>query len=90
MRKGLLVPLLLLPLLSACEVLQGSGYRVAEAQLLFPEATERWTYFYGEPREVRLGERVLRLGKPGGESLWAVPGALWVEDSPLFGRWGPP
>ncbi len=89
MRKGLLAPLLLLPFLAACEVLQGSGYRVAEAQLLFPEATERWTYFYGEPREVRLGERVLRLRKPGGESLWAVPGALWVEDSPLLREVGP-
>ncbi|SDE76510.1 PrcB C-terminal [Thermus arciformis] len=87
MRKGLLLPLLLL--LAACEVLEGSRYRVAEAQLLFPEATERWTYFYGEPREVRLGEKTLRLTPSKGESLWAVPGTLWVEDSPLLREVGP-
>ncbi|MFN3178781.1 MAG: hypothetical protein ACK41R_01260, partial [Thermus sp.] len=89
MRKGLLFALLFLPLLSACELLEGTGYRVAEAQLLFPEATERWTYFYGEPREVKLGTRVLRLEKAVGESLWAVPGALWVEGNPVLREVGP-
>ncbi|WP_114311900.1 protease complex subunit PrcB family protein [Thermus caldifontis] len=89
MRKGLFFPLLLLPLLSACELLEGTGYRVAEAQLLFPEATERWTYFYGEPREVKLGTRVLRLEKAAGESLWAVPGTLWVEGNPVLREVGP-
>ncbi len=89
MRKGLFFPLLLLPLLSACELLEGTGYRVAEAQLLFPEATERWTYFYGEPREVKLGTRVLRLEKATGESLWAVPGTLWVEGNPVLREVGP-
>ncbi|AEV15714.1 hypothetical protein TCCBUS3UF1_6660 [Thermus sp. CCB_US3_UF1] len=88
MRKGLLFPLLL-PLLAACQVLEGSGYRVAEAQLLFPEATERWTYFYGEPREVRLAGKPLRLEKALGESLWAVPGALWVEGNPVLREVGP-
>ncbi|GLV47794.1 hypothetical protein TJA_09600 [Thermus sp. LT1-2-5] len=81
--------LLVLPLLAACEVLQGSGYRVAEAQLLFPEATERWTYFYGEPRDVRLGEKVLRLEKAPGESLLGVPGALWVGGNPFLREVGP-
>ncbi|MFX6755219.1 hypothetical protein ABTH19_19885, partial [Acinetobacter baumannii] len=80
---------LFLPLLSACELLEGTGYRVAEAQLLFPEATERWTYFYGEPREVRLGTQVLRLEKASGESLWAVPGALWVGGNPVLREVGP-
>ncbi|GAB5603540.1 protease complex subunit PrcB family protein [Thermus sp. FJN-A] len=89
MRKGLVFPLLLLPLLAACEVLEGSRYRVAEAQILFPEATERWTYFYGEPQEVRLGERTLRLEKPAGQSLWAVPGALWVDGTPVLREVGP-
>jgi hypothetical protein len=89
MRKALYATLLLVPLLSACEVLEGSGYRVAEAQLLFPEATERWTYFYGEPREVKLGPKVLRLEKSTGENLWAVPGALWVEGSPVLREVGP-
>ncbi|BDG15677.1 protease complex subunit PrcB family protein [Thermus brockianus] len=88
MRKSLYL-FFVLPLLAACEVLQGSGYRVAEAQLLFPEATERWTYFYGEPREVRLGEKTLRLEKATRESLWAVPGALWVEGNPLLREVGP-
>ncbi len=86
MRKAFL---LLLPLLAACEILEGTGYRVAEAQLLFPEATERWTYFYGEPREVRLGGKTLRLEKARGESLWAVPGALWVDGNPLLREVGP-
>ncbi|WP_038047636.1 protease complex subunit PrcB family protein [Thermus caliditerrae] len=89
MSKGWLFPLLLLPLLAACEVLEGSGYRVAEAQLLFPEATERWTYFYGEPREVQLGKTTLRLEKAAGESLWAVPGALWVDGNPVLREVGP-
>lgn len=89
MRKGFLFLLLFLPLLSACELLEGTGYRVAEAQLLFPEATERWTYFYGEPREVRLGTQVLRLEKASGESLWAVPGALWVGGNPVLREVGP-
>ena len=60
MRKGLLAALLLL---SACQVLEGSGYRVTEVQFLFPEATERWTYFYGEPRVVELDGREARTGK---------------------------
>ncbi|MDM7324569.1 MAG: protease complex subunit PrcB family protein [Thermus sp.] len=91
MRKGP-VFLLLLPLLaylSACELLEGTGYRVAEAQLLFPEATERWSYFYGEPREIKLGAQVLRLEKAQGESLWAVPGALWVNGNPVLREVGP-
>ncbi|TBH20610.1 protease complex subunit PrcB family protein [Thermus thermamylovorans] len=83
MRRALLL-LALLPLLAACQLLEGTGYRVAEAQLLFPEATERWTYFYGEPREVRLSGRTLRLEGPRGESLWAVPGALWVNENPFL------
>ena len=81
MRKGLLAALLLL---SACQVLEGSGYRVTEVQFLFPEATERWTYFYGEPRVVELDGRPLRLEAPQGENLWAFPGALWVEGSPVL------
>ena len=51
---------------------------------LFPEATERWTYFYGEPRVVELDGRPLRLEAPQGENLWAFPGALWVEGSPVL------
>ncbi|TFU16729.1 protease complex subunit PrcB family protein [Thermus tengchongensis] len=82
--------LALLPLLAACQLLEGTGYRVAEAQLLLPEATERWTYFYGEPREVRLSGRTLRLENPRGESLWAVPGALWVNDNPVLREVAPP
>lgn len=73
MRKGLLAALLLL---SACQVLEGSGYRVTEVQFLFPEATERWTYFYGEPRVVELDGRPLRPRPPGGEPLGLPRGAL--------------
>jgi hypothetical protein len=57
MRKALMV-LLGATALAGCElVLESSGYWVKEAQLLFPESTERWTYFYGEPREVKVGGR---------------------------------
>ncbi|MGQ9735609.1 MAG: protease complex subunit PrcB family protein [Thermaceae bacterium] len=90
-----LLPLLFL--LLGCELFQEGGYRVGEAQLLFPEATERWTYFYGEPQEVGLSvasqrehhEEVLRLTEPKGESLWAVPGALFVNGLPLYRETGP-
>lgn len=80
MRKGLLAALLLL---SACQVLEGSGYRVTEVQFLFPEATERWTYFYGEPRVVELDGRPLRPRPPRGEPLGLPRGAL-VEGSPVL------
>lgn len=76
-------------LLLGCEITLEGGYRVGEAQLLFPEATERWTYFYGEPREVQLGEKPLQLTEPKGESLWAVPGALFVNGLPLYRETGP-
>ncbi len=88
MRRWMLWPLFGL-LLLGCEVTLEGGYRVGEAQLLFPEATERWTYFYGEPREVQLGEKTLQLTEPRGESLWAVPGALFVNGLPLYRETGP-
>ncbi|MER3602810.1 MAG: hypothetical protein C4298_02590 [Thermus sp.] len=88
MRRRMLWPLFSL-LLLGCEVTLEGGYRVGEAQLLFPEATERWTYFYGEPREVQLGEKTLQLTEPRGESLWAVPGALFVNGLPLYRETGP-
>lgn len=77
MRKGLLAALLLL---SACQVLEGSGYRVTEVQFLFPEATERWTYFYGEPRVVELDGRPLRPRPPRGRTSGPSPGRFgWRE-----------
>ncbi|WP_018460632.1 protease complex subunit PrcB family protein [Thermus oshimai] len=89
MRKTLMV-LLGATALAGCElVLESSGYWVKEAQLLFPESTERWTYFYGEPREVKVGGKVLRLEAAKGESLWAMPRALWVEGSPVLREVGP-
>ncbi len=78
----------LLLLLAACEIPR-SGYRVGEVQLLFPESTERWTYFYGEAQEVRLGERRLNLNRVQKEHLWSVPGSLWVGDEPLYREVGP-
>lgn len=76
-------------LLMGCAVTLDGGYRVAEVQLLFPESTERWTYFYGEPQEVQLGEKTLQLVEPQGKSPWAVPGALFVGDLPLYRETGP-
>ncbi len=86
------VTLLFLGLLSGCLPLTQSGYQVTEVQLLFPEATERWVYFYGEPRTVALKdkEQYLPLEDPKEKTHpYAVPGALWVEGRPFLREVGP-
>jgi len=66
-------------------------FNVHEIELLFPEASERWAYFYGDPMAVELeGERLL-LEPAGSEpSPWAIPGALWVNGMPLWREVLPP
>lgn len=44
-------------------------YQVDEVQLLFPDATERWSFFYGTPQRVKLGDRTLVLAQGTGEAL---------------------
>ncbi len=61
-----------------------SAYQVSEIQLLFPENTERWTYFYGEPQAVRLGERSLALTRGPSASPLAVADALLVDGEALY------
>lgn len=60
------------------------AYQLSEIQVLFAENTERWTYFYGEPQVVRLGERSLALSKGPTASPLAVPEALLVGGEALY------
>ena len=75
-------------LLSACvPVLVDTGphYRVTEIELLSPQASERWTYFYGDPQTVGLeGEQLELAPPPGRHHIWAVADALWVNGQPLL------
>jgi hypothetical protein len=54
-------------------------YQLSEIQVLFAESSERWTFFYGEPQVIRLGERSLALAKGPATSPLAVPEALLVR-----------
>ncbi|GAO76331.1 protease complex subunit PrcB family protein [Meiothermus ruber] len=64
-------------------------YRATEIQVLFPENTERWTYFYGEPQVVQLDGRTLALTKDTSSSPLAVPEALLVDGEALYREIGP-
>lgn len=46
-------------------------FQVDEVQLLFPDATERWSYFYGAPQTVKLGGGSLSLAQGTGQNLLA-------------------
>ncbi len=59
-------------------------YQLSEIQVLFAENSERWTYFYGEPQVIRLGERSLALTKGPTASPLAVPEALLVGGEALY------
>jgi len=88
MKLGKLVFVLLALSLTACiPVLeqQGPQYSVSEVELLTAEASERWLYFYGDPQTVLLDGTTLSLQPaPNRQHVWAVPGALWVADQPVF------
>lgn len=66
------------------------AYWVSEIQLLLPESTERWVYFYGEAQPVVLGERSLSLSKGPQGSPLGVPEALRIDGEPLYREIGPP
>lgn len=69
----------------------GPRYSVTEIELLTPEASERWTYFYGDPQTVMLeGTRLELEPAPDRSHIWAVPGALWVDGQPLLREVLPP
>ncbi len=84
--------LLALLLLSGCRILvpEHPYYNAHEIELLTPEASERWVYFYGDPMTLTLGEETLTLAPGRGASPWAVPGALWVNGMPLWRELLPP
>ncbi len=66
-------------------------FNVHEIELLFPEASERWAYFYGDPMTIALEGETLALEPPrNAPSPWALPGALWVNGMPLWREVLPP
>jgi len=89
------LPLALLALgLNACIpglVEAGKHYSVTEIEWLTDDASERWTYFFGDPQTIKLESTVLKL-EPAGDRkhVWAFPGALWVNGQPLFREVLPP
>lgn len=85
-----LIGLLTLALLGCIPQTTQSPYRVSEIQLLFPDSSERWTYFYGEPQVVRLGGRALALEQRDLNNIWAIRGALSVNGEPALREVGPP
>jgi len=91
--RSLLFLLLLLAGLTGCTLVlpESPYYNAHEIEFLFPEASERWVYFYGDPMTVTLEGQALILEPPrNAPSPWAVPGALWVNGMPLWREVLPP
>ncbi len=82
---------MLLPILLAGCVFERPypSYTVTETQLLFKEASERWSYFYGDPQVISLGQRSLALTSSNQQHIWAVKDALWVDNQPVLREVGP-
>jgi len=91
--RNLVALLLALLGLSGCRYLlpESPYFNVHEIEFLYPESSERWLYFYGDPMTVLLEEQILVLEPPRkSDSPWAVPGALWVNGMPLWREVLPP
>lgn len=54
-------------------------YQVDEVQLLFPDSTERWSFFYGTPQTLKLGDTTLTLA-PGAEEALRVNTQAWRRE----------
>ncbi len=92
-RWKLLLGALALVLGACVPILEAGGprYRVTEVELLTPDATERWAYFYGDPQTILLNGEALELEPPPERPhIWAVPGALWVDGQPNLREVLPP
>jgi hypothetical protein len=59
-------------------------YQLSEIQVLFAESSERWSFFYGEPQVIRLGEQSLALTRGPATSPQAAPEALLVGGEPVY------
>lgn len=59
-------------------------YQLSEIQLLFAESSQRWTFFYGEPQVIQLGEQSLALTRGPTTGPLAVPEALLVGGEALY------
>lgn len=70
------IGLLVLSLLGCVPQPSQYPYRVSEVQLFFPNTTERWDIFYGEPQVVKLGNQALSLTQ---SQTPLVPNALVVN-----------
>jgi hypothetical protein len=79
--------LLILGLAGCVPTQSQQPYQVDEVQLLFPDATERWSFFYGTPQSVKLGDRTLTLAQGPGEAL-TVDTQAWRREvsAPLPAR----
>jgi len=92
-RWKLLLGLLVLGLTACVPVYieRSPSYSVTEIEWLLPDASERWTYFYGDPQQILLNDEVLDLEPaPDYANVWAFPGALWVNGQPNLREVLPP
>ncbi|GEM_PF-155491 len=63
----------------------GPTYSADEIELLLPNSSERWVYFFGDPQTVSLNGAQLKLSEPPAYGhVWAIPEALWVNGQPLY------
>ncbi len=91
--RNLILLLLALAGLSGCRYLlpESPYFNVHEIEFLFPESSERWLYFYGDPMTVVLeGQALVLEPRRSAPSPWAVPDALWVNGMPLWREVLPP
>ncbi|WP_027894270.1 protease complex subunit PrcB family protein [Calidithermus chliarophilus] len=86
MKRLLALPLLLLGLSACVFEPQRPYYNVTDVQMLFPDSSERWLYFYGDSMLVVGEQRSLSLEpKPEGQNnIWEVKEALWVNKEPVL------
>ncbi|MER3484559.1 MAG: hypothetical protein C4332_16855 [Meiothermus sp.] len=71
--------LLILAMVGCVPTQTQQPYQVDEVQLLFPNATERWSYFYGTPQTVKLGDGSLTLSQGTGQNL-RVDSQAWRRE----------
>jgi hypothetical protein len=57
-------------------------YSLSEIDLLFPDGSERWSYFYGDAQAVRLETRTVALSANSQSGIWVVRDALWADGQP--------
>jgi hypothetical protein len=77
-----LLALLLMALAACIPQTPQSGYSLTDIGLLFPDGSERWSYFYGDPQALRLETRTIALTQNSQTGIWVVKDALWADGQP--------